>query len=242
MNKALLIFSALSGIARGEVAATTQESSNESDPHARIARMENGLFPPIVIKGQPIPTMKIADRMAHSKVPGVSVAFFDHGQIKWTRSYGFADVAGKKPVTTETLFQAASISKPISALAALRLVQKGKLSLDDDINSKLRSWSIPKNEFTRNQKDILRRILSHSAGLTVHGFPGYGAGEPVPTVVQILNGENPANTLPIPWTRFPVRSGDIPEAASLSCSFFSLKSRAGRSPRSSRSLFYSPLG
>jgi len=75
------------------------------------------------------------------KVPGVSVAFFEHGKILWTRTYGFADVASKKPVTTETFFQAASISKPISALAALRLVQDGKLSLDDDVNGKTYKWS-----------------------------------------------------------------------------------------------------
>jgi CubicO group peptidase (beta-lactamase class C family) len=196
-NNSPLILSASSGIARGRVAATAQESSNEPDPRARIDRIENDLLPPIVIKGQPVPTMKIADRMAHYKVPGVSVAFFDHGQIKWTRTYGFADIAGKKPVTTETLFQAASISKPISALAALRLVQDSKLSLDEDINSKLRSWSVPENEFTKEQKVTLRRVLSHSAGLTVHGFPGYGPGEPAPTVVQILNGEKPANTPPV---------------------------------------------
>jgi CubicO group peptidase (beta-lactamase class C family) len=173
------------------------QTSKESVLDARIARIENGLVPPVIIKGQPIPAMKIADRMAHYKVPGVSVAFFDHGQILWSRTYGFADVESKKPVTTETLFQAASISKPVSALAALRLVQDGKLSLDDNVNSRLRSWTVPENEFTKEEKVTLRRILSHSAGLTVHGFPGYAAGEPMPTVVQILNGEKPANNRPI---------------------------------------------
>jgi CubicO group peptidase (beta-lactamase class C family) len=172
-------------------------AAKDSDPNARIARIENGLVPPVIIKGQPIPAMKIADRMAHYKVPGVSVAFFDHGQISWTRTYGFADVASKKPVTSKTLFQAASISKPVSALAALRLVQEGKLSLDDNVNNRLRAWTVPENEFTKEQKVTLRRILSHSAGITVHGFPGYATGEPLPSVVQILNGEKPANNRPI---------------------------------------------
>jgi CubicO group peptidase (beta-lactamase class C family) len=165
---------------------------------ARISRIENGLLPAVVIKGQPPQSsMTIADRMAHHKVPGVSVAFFDHGQILWTRTYGFADVAAKKPVTPDTLFQAASISKPVSALAALRLVQDGKLTLDEDVNVKLRTWKVPDNAFTATEKVTIRRILSHSAGLTVHGFPGYASDEPIPTVVQILNGEKPANTEPI---------------------------------------------
>jgi CubicO group peptidase (beta-lactamase class C family) len=100
-------------------------------------------------------------------------------------------------VTPETLFQAASISKPISALAVLRLVQEGKLNLDEDVNVKLKGWRVPDNEFTMEQKVTLRRILSHSAGLTIDGFPGYPADEPLPKIAQILNGEKPANTKPV---------------------------------------------
>ena len=164
---------------------------------ARISRIENGLLPAVVIKGQPPVPMTVADRMAFHKVPAVSLAFFDHGQILWARAYGLADVASKIPVTPDTLFQAASISKPVTALAALRLVQDGKLSLDEDVNVKLKAWKVPENAFTAKDKVTVRRILSHSAGLTVHGFPGYASDEPIPTVVQILNGEKPANTEPI---------------------------------------------
>ncbi len=171
--------------------------SVQSDQSPHITHIENGLLPAVTIKGQPTPTLNIRDRMKHYNVPGVSVAFFDQGQILWTRTYGFADVANQKPVTTATLFQAASISKPVSALAALRLVQDGKLTLDGDVNAELRSWKVPGDEFTEQQKVTLRRILSHSAGVTVHGFPGYAAGEPLPTVVEVLNGQKPANTPPI---------------------------------------------
>lgn len=179
--------------------ATAPQSSTAQDPAlaARIARIENGLLPAVIIKGQPPAPMTIAARMEHYKVPGVSVAFFDHGQIIWTKAYGLADVAAKKPVTPDTLFQAASISKPVTALATLHLVQEGKLNLDEDVNVKLKSWKVPENAFTEKEKVTIRRILTHSAGLTVHGFPGYAAGEPLPTVVQILNGEKPANTDPI---------------------------------------------
>ncbi len=101
------------------------------------------------------------------------------------------------PATPKTLFQAGSISKPVAAAAMLALVQEGKLSLDEDVNQKLKNWRVPENEFTKEQKVTLRRLASHSAGLTVHGFPGYDVDEKVPTLVQIFNGEKPANTAPI---------------------------------------------
>src|SRR5262249_24586495 len=96
-----------------------------------------------------------------------------------------------------TLFPACSISKPITAIAALRLVEQGKLSLDQDVNVKLKSWKVPENEFTRKEKVTLRRILTHTAGTTVHGYPGYPEGQPIPTLLQILDGEKPANTDPV---------------------------------------------
>lgn len=205
MKKFLILLLAIAGLLVGArryqpATAAAQKPANgpnSAEQDAHIARIENGLLPAVVIKGQAAPTMTVADRMKHYHVPGVSVAFLDHGQIAWTRTYGFADVAAKTPVTPETLFQAASISKPVSALAMLRLVQDGKLSLDEDVNVKLRSWKVPENEFTKEQKVTLRRIVSHSAGLTVHGFPGYASDEAVPTIIQILNGEKPANTAPI---------------------------------------------
>lgn len=177
--------------------ASPQEPSRGAESDARIKRIENGLLPAATIKGQAVQTMNLAERMKHYNVPGVSIAFFADGKISWTRAYGFADVASGRRVTDQTLFQSASISKPAAALGVLHLVQEGKLSLDEDVNLKLRSWKIPENEFTKEQKVTLRRILSHSAGMNIQRFPGYAAGEPLPTTVQILNGEKPANTVPI---------------------------------------------
>ncbi len=98
-------------------------------------------------------------------------------------------------VNPETLFQAASISKPVTAAAALTMVQAGKLSLDEDVNDKLTSWKVPANEFTRKAAVTLRGLFSHTAGMTVHGFPGYASGAGVPTVVEVLDGEG--NTDPV---------------------------------------------
>ena len=131
---------------------------------------------------------KPAQRMTELHVPGVSIAVVNGGKLEWARAYG---------ATTETLFQAASISKPIAAMAALHLAQNGNFTLDEDVNEKLVSWKIPTNEFMRDDKVTVRRILSHSAGLTVQGFRGYAQGEPVPSLKQILEGEKPANSAPI---------------------------------------------
>lgn len=128
------------------------------------------------------------------KVPGVSIAVIEGGRVEWARGYGVKEAGKPDPVTPETMFQAGSISKPVAALVALRFVQDGRLRLDEDVNAKLLSWHVPENELTSQHKVTLRGLLSHSAGLSVHGFPGYAAGAEVPTVVQVLDGVKPANT------------------------------------------------
>ena len=160
----------------------------------RIRAVETGLTPTVVLKGRPVPRHTIEERMKALNVPGLSVAVIRNYEIEWAKGYGLADVATKRPVTADTLFLAGSISKPVAAAGALALVEQGKLKLDDDVNTYLKSWKVPENEFTKEQKVTLRRLLSHTAGLTVHGFPGYNASAEVPTVPQILDGAKPANT------------------------------------------------
>ncbi|MFA9454179.1 MAG: serine hydrolase domain-containing protein, partial [Candidatus Aminicenantaceae bacterium] len=174
-------------------------SSEELDLEARIQRIEATLLPGpgIVIQGQPWPKAALADRMEAYRVPGISIAVFRDFQVEWAKGYGVLSKEGGEPVTPTTLFQAASISKPVAATAALSLVQEGRLDLDEDINQKLKSWAVPDNDFTAEKKVTLRRILSHTAGLTVHGFPGYARDRDIPALVQILDGEKPANTAPI---------------------------------------------
>lgn len=136
-------------------------------------------------------------QMARRHIPGLSLAIIQDGRIAVQRAYGVTDEATGTPVTTGTLFQAGSISKPVSALAALHLVEAGRLSLDGDVNARLTSWKVPENRFTATEKVTLRRLLSHNAGVTVHGFPGYDIDDPVPSLVQVLDGAPPANTPPI---------------------------------------------
>ena len=141
--------------------------------------------------------MKLADRMQFYKTPGVSIAFINNGRIEWARGYGVQAIGSREPVTTETLFQAGSISKPVTATIALQIVQSGRLTLDGNLNEKLVSWKVPENEFTREEKVTVRRILSHSAGLTNHVAGNYASGAEFPTLLQILDGVKPSNTPPI---------------------------------------------
>ena len=163
----------------------------------RILRVEQGLLPAVAIRSEPPQTMSITEGMKFHRVPGVSVAVINKGKVEWARGYGVLEAGGDRPVTPETLFQAASISKPVAAMAALAWVQRGALVLDEDVNCKLFSWKVPENDFTKKEKVTLRRLLSHSAGLTVSGFPGYAADEPIPTLRAVLDGVKPANTDPI---------------------------------------------
>ena len=157
----------------------------------RISNIENNLSPQS--EGEPEDAkFTLRDRMEFYKTPGVSIAVVDKGKIDWARGYGVTDIDKNTAVDTQTLFQAASISKPLTAMAVLKLVQSGKLNLDDDVNQKLVSWKIPDNDFA--EKTTLRNLLSHSAGVTVDGFDGYKSDEEVPTTIQILNGEKPANS------------------------------------------------
>jgi CubicO group peptidase (beta-lactamase class C family) len=174
--------------------ATAAESN--ADIEAHIRHVQDSLVPAVLVKGEREKTTRLADRMAELHVPGVSVAVIHDGKLEWARGFGVIQLGGPA-VTPETLFQAASISKPVSAIAVLRLVESGRLDLDTDVNLYLASWKIPANSFTNEKAVTLRQLLTHTAGMSVHGFPGYASGAPLPNLKQILDGEAPANSAPI---------------------------------------------
>lgn len=148
-------------------------------------------------------------------VPGMSVAVIRDSRIHWAKGYGIADVETGAPVDTGTLFQAASISKPVAAMAVLKAVQDGRFGLDDDINSILKSWKLNGGEFTRERPVTPRTLTSHISGLgDAFGYPGYDPGTPLPTMVQLLEGRDPSNTGPIfmeraPWAAFEYSGGGV---------------------------------
>jgi len=185
----LLLIAGLAGCGAGTPAtdAITQ----------RVERIESGLRPAVAVAGRPNATYPLGERLARYRTPGLSIAIADSGRVVWAGGVGLKEAGGLDSVSQTTLFQAASISKPVAATAMLRLVEDGVFALDEDVNHLLKSWHLPENGFTAKEKVTLRRIASHNAGLTVHGFPGYAQGDSLPTVPQILDGVKPANTGPV---------------------------------------------
>lgn len=179
----------------------------------RIRRVVGNLRPSTAFDGTYGLPMNLRERMEHYNTPGVSIAVINDFEIEWARGFGVRDVRSSENVTAETMFQAGSIAKTVFALGVMRLAQEGELSLDEDVNAYLSSWRVPANAGWQ-PKVTLRQLLSHTAGLTVHGFPGYQAYEELPSVPQILDGHAPSNTPKVevnilPGTQFRYSGGGI---------------------------------
>jgi len=177
----------------------------------KINAVENSLAPSIVF-GDTIPKMNIEKRMKETSIQGLSIAVIRDYKIEWAKGYGWADVEEKRKVTTDTRFQAASISKSINSMGVLKLIELGKLDPDADINNYLTSWKFPYDSLSKNKKISIYNLLSHTAGLDIHGFPGYEKKDSLPSLQQILDGKRPANTKAVrslfePGTKFKYSGG-----------------------------------
>ena len=160
----------------------------EPEEEARIQRVASSLQQQLVIEGRPIETTPLQERMDRLGVPAVSVAVIDDGELSWARAWGVVEAGGEQEVTTETIFQAGSVSKPVAALLTLSLVGEDKLALDQPVNQVLKSWKVPDNEFTRKQPVTLFHVLTHQAGFTpfAYGIPRSEA--PLPGMAELLAG------------------------------------------------------
>jgi CubicO group peptidase (beta-lactamase class C family) len=158
----------------------------------RIRQVENNLGD--WVKTQYDTAWSIDERMKHHNIMGTSIAVIHDFRLEWVKSYGWADVSEQRPVTEQTLFQAASISKSLNGVGVLKLAQDGKIDLQADINDYLTTWKFPYDSVSKGKPITIAALLSHTAGLTVHGFPGYAQGDTLPSVQQILDGQAPANT------------------------------------------------
>ncbi len=176
---------------------------------AEIKQVENGLTGRYKIDGK---TYNILDRMAYYKIKGLSIAVVRNYTVIWAKGYGWADKKENRPVTTATLFEPGSISKSLNAVGVLKLVQDNKLDPNKDINDYLKSWKFPYDSLSKGKKITLSHLLSHTAGLSVHGFPGYDPKSKIPLIVEVLDGKTPANTAPVrsefePGLRFQYSGG-----------------------------------
>jgi CubicO group peptidase (beta-lactamase class C family) len=194
------------------IPAQSQKKKFSPEVNAKIAQVEQNLASWIQTGDND--RWNIVERMMKYNVKGVSIAVIHNYKIEWAKGYGFSDVEERREVSERTQFQAASISKSINSLGILKLVQEKKIDLDADINNYLVSWKFPYDEKSGNRIISVRDILSHTAGLSVSGFPGYRKNDSLPSVIQILDGMPPSNTSPVrsliePGQKFVYSGGGI---------------------------------
>lgn len=161
----------------------------------RIRAVESRLLPIVRLEGAD-DRLTLDELMTRNRIPAVSVAVMEQGEIAWARAWGVLEAGGCSPANTDTLFQAASMSKMVTAFLVMQLVDAGTVDLDGDVNQWLETWQVPENELTRRQPVTLRQVLGHKAGLTVHGF-GRSPSDGIPTILDILNGRPPAANVPV---------------------------------------------
>ena len=164
------------------------ENNNKNSILKQISIIENGLIPKVLIDSAGN-TYSIEERMNLYKVPGISITVFKDDKILWSKGYGLADKSKNLKVDSATMFQAASISKAITAFALLKLVDKKQLDIDKDVNEYLIGWKIPENDFTKTEKVTIRRLLNHTAGISVSGFTGYRKTDTIPSTIEIITGK-----------------------------------------------------
>ena len=170
-----------SGVVRGLRSARRVDCAVDAEPPHQITAL---VFSPIPFELGDIDD--VPRMMTHHGCVGLTAAMLVDGEIAWARGWGMADADAHRPMTPDTFVQVGSISKPVAAAAAARLAEDGLVDLDADVNDYLKSWRLP-GTGSWEPSVSLRRILTHTAGLSVWGFPGYRAGEAV-SLVDVLDG------------------------------------------------------
>lgn len=180
------------------------ESSGQAPPppNPQIAVLEKALKPGRILAGDEEKTYSLSERMKHYRIPGLSIAVIEDGKLAWAKGYGVTAADTENLVNENTRFQAASVSKVVAALGAVLLAQSGAYDLDADVNTWLKNWQLPPMEGDSTAVTA-KMLMSHTAGLTVSGFPGYEPTEAIPDAVQLLDGKPPANTDPVRITAKP---------------------------------------
>lgn len=205
MRKCIISLLAVTAFVYAPFAALAQKETYSKDVQDKIQQVEHNLSGWVQV--QDSGKWVLQQRMAMYKLKGVSIAVIKNFKVEWAKAYGWADEESKIPVTTQTLFQAASISKSLNGVGVMKLVQDKKIDLYTDINQYLTTWKFPYDTFAHGKTISMANLLSHTAGLTVHGFGGYEAGDSIPAIPQILDGERPANSPKVRFQEVPgVRS------------------------------------
>lgn len=183
------------------------QADSRSDA-AALTALEHGLRPTVLKAGEAPPGWSLRERMAHYRVPGVAIAVLNQGKVVYAEGFGLREAGTQDAVDADTLFNVGSISKVITAAAALQLVAAGRIELDRDVNTYLKSWQVPPAPGIAHPVVTMRMLMSHTSGLGVHGFPDFLPGEAVPTLQQSLDGTSPARNEPVRLLHEPGLLGD----------------------------------
>ncbi len=153
--------------------------------------------------------VNIEERMNHYRVQGLSLLVIEKGQISQIEHYGYLMAGTRQKVNDQSIFNACSISKFLTSMVVMVLVEQGYLDLDEDVNNKLKSWKVPENQYTKLKKVTLRNLLCHQSGIIdpVNSFSTLNAAHAKPSMVNLLNGTTPYCQSPIevsgePWHAF----------------------------------------
>lgn len=192
MKKILIILLAISIISCEKLEINKlQKTAQQDSLRTHMNSVLNNLKPFHYLKAK-VQKQTIEGLMQKYNVPGLRIVFTEKGKISWSKSYGYANLKDSIRVDKNTVFQGASLGKPVTSMAALNLVEKGVLELDEDVNNKLKGWKVPTNEFTKNEKVTLRRLIGHTSGFNRYYGANYMSNEKLPTIIQTLSGEKPS--------------------------------------------------
>lgn len=154
---------------------------------------------------------EIPDLLTKYKIPGASISIIENSHIKWVGTFGYKDVSNKSKMDRDTVFQVASISKPLTALGIMKLVEQGKIDLDAPIDQYVTRWKIPESSYDKKQVTI-RRLLSHTSGLSNGGgYHGYSPHKGLPSIEASLDGikgkAKPVKLIGKPGTKYNYSGG-----------------------------------
>ncbi|RNL87882.1 class A beta-lactamase-related serine hydrolase [Sinomicrobium pectinilyticum] len=191
MKKTLLIVLIVFSACKQQKSSEIIPAALHHDSISQIEGIEKNLAPVHYLKGRNH-KKSIPQLMQEDNIPGVSIAFFDNGKISWQKTYGYSNLADSIKVTPNTVFNGASLSKPVTAMAALNLTEQGVLTLNENVNNYLEGWKVPDNKFTEHENVTLRRLIGHTAGFERYVQSSFFPHEELPTITQMLAGEKPS--------------------------------------------------
>lgn len=181
------------------------ESACATYPEAshRKESVEVGLRRTVRFLNRDEPGFSLNQRLEAHKTPAVSVTLVDNNRVDWSASYGLMRRDSNEKVDCHTLFQAASLSKPVAMMAMMRMHERKQINLDADIDTYLKNYKLPQGKQSKDNPVTLRNILTHTSGITPGGFSGYTQEEAMPSDVEVVSATGITNSPRVEVTRTP---------------------------------------